>query len=87
MLKILFLFLLAATLVVFLLWRGTPRPILFEALFNSAWLFTIAFFVGLNLFNKFFPMLLDGLVPCLLPIIPVVAFNAWFLPRAKVIKR
>lgn len=87
MLNTIFLIYLAATLVIFLLWRKTPRPILFEALINSAWIFSIAFFLTINLTDKFSPNLIDGLLPYIPPIIPVVAFLTWYLPRAKVNRR
>ena len=87
MLKTFFLICLALALVAFLLWRRTPRPIFFEAALNSVWIFAIAYWLTENLIYKLKPDLLDGFIPYLPPIVPVVVFLAWFLSRAKVIKR
>jgi hypothetical protein len=87
MLNTLFLIGLAAALIIFLLWRQIPRAIFFEALADSVGIYIIAFSLSLNLTDRYLPSQVDGLLPCLPPIIPVIAFLAWFLSRARVVKR
>jgi len=87
MLKTIFLVFLVALLVGFLLWRRTPRLIFFEVIFISGWIFAIAFWLTEEVIYKFKPDLLDGFIPYIPPVIPVIIFVAWFLPRAKIIKR
>ena len=87
MLNTLFLVALTAALVGYLWCRRTPRPIAFEAVFISAWIYTIGFWVALDVVDKLRPDLLFGLVPYIPPIIPVIIFVAWFLRRARVVHR
>jgi hypothetical protein len=87
MLKTIFLVSIFVVLIGFLLWRRTPRLIAFEAVFISVWIFAIAFWITEEIFDKLDSNLLDGFVPYIPPIIPVIIFLVWFLSRAKLVKR
>jgi hypothetical protein len=78
---------LLAVLVAFLLGHRLPRAFLVQAILLSAWIYAGAFWLTLGVVHKLKPEALDGFLPYLPPIVPVAAFIAWYLCRAKGVVR
>ena len=74
-------------LVAFLLSRNIPRRLVFEVVLISAWVYALCFFVTLQVFDRAAPNLTDGFVPYFVPVIPVGAFVAWSLVRARKVQQ
>lgn len=83
MLNTLFLLAELGVLVAFLALRRVPRRVAFETVFISIWIFYLGYSITEEAIAKFAPNLLESVVPYLPPVIPVVIFVIWFLPRAE----
>jgi len=86
MILVFFLLGLLALLIVFLRGRGVPRRETFDVVHLSVWIFVIGTWLSLAGMDRFAPASLDGLLPFIPPVIPVIIFVAYVLRRLKVVQ-
>jgi len=87
MLNIILLICFVGGLVGFLIWRRTPRTVLFGALFFSTWIYVIAFWLITGMLDQLDSSLENGVFPYIASMLPVVGFLGWFLRGTKHIKK
>ena len=70
-----------ALLTGLLMWLRIPRPLVFAILYASAAIYVVSYFAGGWMLYAINRDLLDGFLPYVLPILPLVVYVAWTLRR------
>jgi hypothetical protein len=87
MIVVVYLLSLVAVLVGFLRWRRVPRREAFDIVHVSVWVFIISSWFSLDAVYRYAPKFLDGLLPFVPPVIPVVLVVAYLLRRLRAVQR
>lgn len=78
---------LVTGLVFYLYRRKTPRAIFLGAIFFSAWIFFIGFWMAKGALDQLNSDLETSIVPYLVAAVPVAVFIKWFLAGTKTAKK